>query len=112
MFIYIGNINDLFLHTPERRLFYIGFGESTFNLVMSCDLDGGNLTTIYNSSFRIDGVDQYGDWLVVSEENGRKQYQFINLKTNETRTILNPTYYGPNFAVKRLDFLGEHSHPI
>lgn len=78
------------------------------NVVKSCDLDGGGLSTIYNSSFPVGAADQYGDWLVISEENGMKEYQFINLtNTNETRKILNVPYDGSAYLVRRLDFWGE-----
>ncbi|KAJ8020702.1 hypothetical protein HOLleu_40361 [Holothuria leucospilota] len=76
------------------------------NIVRSCDLDGGNLKTLYTSSVRVGAADKYGEWLVISEENGVKEYQFINLNTNETNKILNVPYDGSDYLVGRLDFWG------
>ncbi|XP_071855149.1 uncharacterized protein [Apostichopus japonicus] len=86
----------------ERRLYFVT-GESR-NIIRSTDLEGGNVTTLYTSSFRMGGAGQYGDWLIVSEENEQKEYQFLHLKTNETRTILNEPYDGSSYLVGRLDF--------
>ncbi|PIK57181.1 Multiple epidermal growth factor-like domains protein 10 [Apostichopus japonicus] len=95
------DFGELLFYT-ERRLYFVT-GENR-NIIRSTDLEGGNVTTLYTSSFRMGGAGQYGDWLIVSEENEQKEYQFLHLKTNETRTILNEPYDGSSYLVGRIDF--------